>query len=43
MSHLTKEHGDELAPTTETSGVPFSTVLADGRFEFQARDQLQNL
>jgi hypothetical protein len=43
MSHLAKEHGDELAPTTETSGVPFSAVLPDGRVELQAGDQLQNL
>jgi hypothetical protein len=43
MSHLAKEHGDELPPATETSGVPFSVVLADSRFELQAGDQLQNL
>jgi hypothetical protein len=43
MSQLAKEHGDELTPTTEPSGVPFSAVLADGRFELQAGNQLQNL
>jgi hypothetical protein len=43
MSHLAKEHGDEWPPATETSGAPFSVVLADSRFELLAGDQLQNL
>jgi hypothetical protein len=43
MSELAKEHGDELTPTTETSGVPFRAVLPDGRVELQAGYQLQNL
>jgi hypothetical protein len=43
MSQLAKEHGDELPPTTETAGVPFRAMLADSRFELQARNQLQNL
>jgi 2-phosphoglycerate kinase len=30
-------------PTTETSGMPFSAVLADGRFKLETRDQIQNL
>jgi hypothetical protein len=34
MSQLTKEHGNELTPTTETSGMPISDVLAHGRFKF---------
>jgi len=38
-----KEHGHEPPPTTETSVMPFSAVLAHGRFKFQARDQLQNV
>jgi hypothetical protein len=43
MSHLAKEHGDELPPTTETSGVPFRAVLPDSRVKLQAGNQLQNL
>src|SRR5665811_1795754 len=38
MSHLAKEHGDELTPTTEASGMPLGVVLAHGRFKLQARD-----
>ena len=38
MSQLAKEHGDELTPTTETSGMPLGVVLAHGRFKFKARD-----
>jgi hypothetical protein len=43
VSQLAKEHGDELPPTTETSRMTFSAVLADSRFELQAGNQLQNL
>jgi hypothetical protein len=43
VSQLTKQHSDELAPTTETTSMPFSLVLAYRRFKFQAWDQLQNL
>jgi hypothetical protein len=43
IPQLAKEHGNELPPTTETSGMPLSAVLAHGRFKFQTRDQLQNL
>jgi hypothetical protein len=32
VPQLTKEHGDELAPATETEGAPFGLVLAHGRF-----------
>jgi hypothetical protein len=42
-SSLAKEHGNELAPTTETANMPFGLVLAHGRFKFQTRNQLQNL
>jgi hypothetical protein len=38
MSQLTKEHGDELSPTTETSGMSLGVVPAHGRFKFKARD-----
>jgi hypothetical protein len=38
VPQLTKEHSDELTPTTETPGMPLSAVLAHGRFELQARD-----
>jgi hypothetical protein len=43
MSGLAKEHGDELAPASDTSGVSFGSVLTHGRFKFQAGDQFQNL
>jgi hypothetical protein len=38
MPQLAKEHGDELTPTTETSGMSLGVVLAHGRFKFKARD-----
>jgi hypothetical protein len=38
VPQLTKEHSDELTPTTETPGMPLSALLAHGRFELQARD-----
>jgi hypothetical protein len=38
VPQLTKEHGDELAPTTETTSMPFGLVLAYRRFKFQSRD-----
>jgi hypothetical protein len=38
MSQLAKEHGDELPPTTETTGMSLGVVLAHGRFKFKARD-----
>jgi hypothetical protein len=43
VSQLAKEHRDELAPTTETAGMPLGLVLAHGRFKFETRNQLQNL
>jgi hypothetical protein len=43
VPQLTKKHGNELAPATETTGMTFRFVLAYRRFKFQARDQLQNL
>jgi hypothetical protein len=43
VPQLTKEHGHELAPTGETTRVPFGVVLAGGKFEFQTRNQLQDL
>src|SRR5216683_4042820 len=33
VPQLTKEHRDELAPTTETAGMPLGLVLAHGRFK----------
>jgi hypothetical protein len=33
VSQLTKEHRDELAPTTETAGMPLRLVLTHGRFK----------
>src|SRR5258706_11274264 len=43
VPQLTKKHGNELTPATETAGMTFRFVLAYRRFKFQARDQLQNL
>jgi hypothetical protein len=43
VPQLTKKHRDELAPTTETAGMPLGLVLAPGRFKLQKRNQLQNL
>jgi hypothetical protein len=43
VSQLAKEHGDELAPTAETTSMTFRLVLAYRRFKLQTRDQLQNL
>ena len=35
VSQLTKQHGNELAPTTEAAGVSFGGVLAHSRFKLQ--------
>jgi hypothetical protein len=43
VPQLAKEHGHELAPTSEATRVPFGVVLAGGKFEFQVWNQLQNL
>src|ERR1700739_648863 len=40
MPQLTKQQSDELAPTAETTSMPFRVVLAYCRFKFQTRDQL---
>jgi hypothetical protein len=38
VPQLTEEHGDELAPASETSSMTLRVVLAHGRFKFQTRD-----
>jgi hypothetical protein len=42
-SHLTKQHGHELAPTRETPRVPFRLVLFDRLLKTPPRKQLQHL
>jgi len=41
VPQLTKKHGNELTPATETTGMTFCFVPAYRRFKFQARNQLQ--
>jgi len=38
VPQLTEEHGDELAPASETSSMTLRVVLPHGRFKFQTRD-----
>src|SRR5215469_15232239 len=40
---MTEQHGHELAPTTEPTGVPLSSVLNDGPLKLGAGKQLQQL
>lgn len=40
---VAKEHGDKLRPAPEAAGVALGAMLVDGRLEFKARDELQDL
>jgi len=40
---LTKHHGHKLAPTGETSGMPFRTVLRNGMLKTVSWEQLEQL
>jgi len=40
---VAKQHGDKLRPAPESAGVALGAMLADGRFEFKARDEPQDL
>src|ERR1700682_701317 len=40
---VAEQHGDELAPALESTGMAIRVVLFDGRFEFQPGKQLQKL
>src|SRR6202011_822406 len=40
---VAEQHGDELAPALESTGMAIRLVLFDGRFEFQPGKQLQKL
>jgi hypothetical protein len=43
LSELAEEHGHELSPAGEPSGMALGAVLADQLLKFQARKQLEDL